>query len=121
MSHYILFPCPVSSKVSRKDKLAGHSFWLSVEVVFVSPFGQYISDLGRQQRIVRGPKMWPKLCEGCRMIDLLESDFQEAFVCHRCQLVDHLQSKIWRGSSLNGCIAHNYQSSRNWIARPLRI
>lgn len=38
--------------------------------------------------------MWPKLCDGCRMIALLERDFQGGFVCHRCQLIEHLESKI---------------------------
>ena len=43
------------------------------------------------------------------MIALLESDFQEAFVCHRCQLVDHLQSKIL---DLEGQLAERLHSSQ---------
>ena len=43
------------------------------------------------------------------MIALLESDFQEAFVCHRCQLLDHLQSKIL---DLEGQLAERLHSSQ---------
>ena len=43
------------------------------------------------------------------MIALLESDFQEAFVCHRCQLVDHLPSKIL---DLEGQLAERLHSSQ---------
>ena len=46
------------------------------------------------QEVLAFVGLWPKLCEGCRMIALLESNFREVFVCHRCQLVDHLQREI---------------------------
>lgn len=51
--------------------------------------------------------MWPKLCDGCRMIALLERDFQGAFICHRCQLIEHLENKIL---GLQGQLAAQHSS-----------